>query len=264
MISSLRVHSERAFRVTSAGDYTRFLTSLTSNGARDPAEALRTHTKPGLVADTTSSGALVTPAGFEQWLPFAAEHYKISRNIGDYFLRTVPLFVTDLPNRNGVGFPARELARWSEEGGCQAFMTWKGKPLHVEHKSDDPTQAIGVIVDVAMLPLRRYGNNKLWKVLALNAVDRTKRTDITSKIESGARNTWSMGAMVSGYTCSYCGAEVGECSHIDKDANVVLYEKNGKLVYKLVYGVTGYEFSSVADPAYGVALSDTQPAVLSQ
>lgn len=256
MITSLRssrpVHGIPVQADAYQADFQRFADSLTR---KDP--QLKRHSLPGsseVASDTDAQ--LATPAGFEHWLPFSASHYKISRTLSDYFFRPVILFITDLPNRNGVGFPASELARWSEEGGCQSFMTWRGKPLHVEHKSEDPTQAIGVIVDVAMRPLKGFGDNRLWKVIALAAVDRTKRTDITAEIEANRRNTWSMGALVDGYRCSYCGAEVGECHHIDKDAKVVFYEKDGKLVYKLVRGVFGIELSSVADPAYGVALSD--------
>ncbi len=256
MITSLRSsrpsHEHFVQADTYQADFQRFADSLTRTNPQ-----VKQHSLPG--SSETASEAdtqFVTPAGFEHWLPFSAPHYKISPQLSDYFFRPVILFITDLPNRNGVGFPASELARWSEEGGCQAFMTWRGKPLHVEHKSEDPTQAIGVIVDVAMRPLKGYGDNRLWKVIALAAVDRTKRTDITAEIEANRRNTWSMGALVDGYTCSYCGAEVGNCHHIDKDAKVVFYEKDGKLVYKLVRGVFGIELSSVDDPAYGVALSD--------
>ena len=239
------------------GDYTQFVASLNN---KEPAKTLKPHTGAKKEADASiridPDDVLTTPAGFEHWLPFAAPHYKISPRIEDYFFRPVILFISDLPNRNGVSFPGHELARWSEEGGCQSYMTWKGKPLHVEHKSEDPTQAIGVIVDVAMRPLRGYGENKLWKVIALAAVDRTKRTNVTAAIEANKRNTWSMGALVEGYTCSFCGAEVGECSHIDKDAKLVFYELEGQLVYKQVRGIVGIELSSVGDPAYGVALSD--------
>lgn len=248
MISSLPIRRH----VLASDDYGQFVASLTR---RSTESRLKTHANPDAIT-APGGDALITPAGFESWLPFAAKHHHISPDIKDYFFRPVILFLTDLPNRNGVSFPSRELARWSEEGGCQAFMTWRGKPLHVEHAAEDPTQAIGVIADVVMRPLRGYGSNKLWKVIALAAVDRTKRTSITSAIESGKRNTWSMGALVEGYTCSYCGAEVGECVHIDKDAKMVFYELNGKLVYKEVYGIGGVELSSVEDPAYGVALSD--------
>lgn len=233
-------------------DYTRFLGSLPTISG--PSASVRPPSHGG--KQTAAIDDLVLPTEFEQWLPFAAKHYVISPRIEDYFFRPVPLFITDLPNRNGVGFPAKELARWSEDGGCQAYLTWRGKPLHVEHEADDPTQAIGVVVDVIMRPLVGYGDNRLWKVIALNAIDRTKRTNITSAIEAGKRNTWSMGSLVHGYTCSYCGAEVGKCSHIDENAKVVLYELDGQLVYRLVNGIFGVEFSSVGDPAYGVALSD--------
>jgi hypothetical protein len=61
--------------------------------------------------------------------------------------------------------------------------------------------------------------------------------------------------MVGGYYCSYCGADLGDCSHI-QEGEVAFYELNGKLVYKLVRDVEFFEFSMVADPAYGIAQSD--------
>jgi hypothetical protein len=132
--------------------------------------------------------------------------------------------------------------------------------MHIEHQSDDPTKAIGVIVDVSMVPLKGFGQNKLWKVICLAALDRTKDPERVSRIERGELNTYSMGSLVSAYSCSYCGKEVGEgpdfCTHIDPEEQVVFYELKGKLVYRLVRDVMAVELSSVDDPAFGVAASD--------
>lgn len=279
---ALKLHTSRAHveRSTPEDYYSPTLTGLldsfTMPGALDqldPLEHVEADTEvavdklqgPELTTTDTGVGGLdELPANdtaaanlnLEQWLPFAAKAYSISPSLKDYFFRTAPLFITDLPNRNGVSFPASELAKWSIDGGCQAYQTWKGKPMHVEHEDEDPTKAIGVIVDVAMVPLKGFSNDKLWKVIALFALDRTKNPRITGAIERGERNTYSMGCLVEGYTCSYCDAEVGKCSHIDPEEKVVFYEHQNQLIFKKVYGVEGREFSSVGDPAFGSAVSD--------
>lgn len=201
---------------------------------------------------------------FEDWLPFASPSYKISPDPNDYILRPVVAIISDLPNRNGVGFPTSELTKWNVDGGCQAYRTWIGKPMHSEHgqwhpdpENPDPELAIGVIVDVAMTPLVGFGNNKLWKVLMLAAIDRTKDRERAKRIDAGTLNTYSMGALVNYYTCSYCGKVVGQnCNHIDPEDPVVLYRIRDELVYRLCAGVMGVELSSVGDPAYGIATSD--------
>lgn len=204
--------------------------------------------------------------GFEQILPYAAPALNISADPKDYVLSVIPIMYTDLPNRNGVGFPLKELVKWQVEYGCCAYSTWKGMPMHLEHAADEPKTALGIIVDVALRPIKTHGNGVIWKVVCLGAIDRTKRLGneaipIGEKVATGENNTYSMGAMVDGYTCSYCGAEVGRCTHVDPDIKhspVTFYELNGKLVYKQVYGIKGVELSVVADPAFITAISDVR------
>ena len=120
-----------------------------------------------------ASGKLLTTANteeeskrldFEKWLPYAATELKISTNPKDYIFTVVPIMYTDLPNRNGVSFPLKELLRWRPEYGCQAYKTWVGMPMHQEHQADDHTKALGVIVDVALRPLKDHGNDKNRKI----------------------------------------------------------------------------------------------------
>jgi len=195
--------------------------------------------------------------GFEKWLPFAAPAFNISPDPKDYLFYAVPLLYGDMPNRNGVAFPTLELLKWNVQMGRQAYKTWCGMPMHVEHQSEDPLQAIGVVVDTAMSRIENFANGKFWKVMALVSIDRNKNAPLAEEMEKGERTTYSMGAMVDGTTCSYCGAQVGKCNHIPDDPQrVTFYELNGQLVYKKVYGISGYEFSSVADPAYAISTSD--------
>lgn len=222
------------------------------------------HTSANQIIQDSPEESRINGTRFEDWLPFASLAYKISPVPSDYLFRPVLAIISDLPNRNGVGFPASELSKWNVDGGCQAYRTWVGKPMHLEHgtwhpdpDNPDPELAIGVIVDVVMKPLVGFGENKLWKVVMLAAIDKTKNRSRAKLIEEGKRNTYSMGALVNYYTCSYCKGIVGKtCDHIDPEEPVVLYRIRNELVYRLCAGVLGAELSSVDDPAYGVAASD--------
>lgn len=251
------------------GELDRFGSHELARAPNNPSIVKHVHTPlhqtekaEGLI-EVPSTEIITSVPGFEAWLPFVAPAYNISADRNDYFFRPVPAIISDLPNRNGVGFSAAELIRWNVRAGTQAYKSWIGKPVHVEHgswhpdpKDPDPRLAIGVIVDVAMTPLVGFGGNKLWKVVMLAAIDRTKDKPRAKRMEAGELNTFSMGALVDGYLCSYCGHEVGTCSHIDKDDPLTFYDLRGVLVYKLCVGVEGVELSSVEDPAYGIATSD--------
>lgn len=196
------------------------------------------------------------PTGFEQKLPWLAPVMHISSNPEDYFMFPVPIMYSDLPNRNGVAFPLSELVKWNSDLKCQGYESWRYAPMFVEHQSDDITTAIGVVADVSLRKIEGYGDGKLWKVVALAAIDRTKNPELARRMEAGEINTYSMGAMVDGWTCSYCGAGEGKCAHIDPNAPVTFYELNGRMVFKNVFGIGGYELSVVEDPAYLTAISD--------
>lgn len=209
-----------------------------------------------IVRAEATTEKFAAPTGFEQKLPWLAPALHISPNPEDYFMFPVPIMYSDLPNRNGVSFPLSELVKWNPDLKCQAYESWRFAPMFVEHKSEDITKAIGVVADVALRKIEGYGNGKLWKVVALAAIDRTKNPELAARMERGELNTYSMGAMVDGWTCSYCGAQEGKCAHIDPDAPVTFYELNGRLVHKAVFGVGGYELSVVEDPAFLTAISD--------
>lgn len=191
------------------------------------------------------------------WLPFAAPKYKISPNIDDYIFVPVFTIPSDIPNRNGVAFPLKSLLEFNVEQGCQAYKTFRGKPVHYEHKNDNPEEAYGVIVDSFLRPLKGYGNGKVWKVMLLLAVDRTKSIEFAQDIIKGNMNSYSMGAWVDKYTCSKCGADVGRCKHIAHKSPVCFYQDGEDVVFKNMHGMVGFETSSVGTPAWSVAVSDT-------
>jgi hypothetical protein len=191
---------------------------------------------------------------FSSWLPFASREYKISSNIMDYILVPVITIPSDLPNRNGVAFPLKELTKFSIDQGRLAYKTFAGKPVHIEHANEDPTKAIGVIVDATLRKLDGFAGGKVWKLVELLAIDRSKDKLLASRIVSGDMNCYSMGAWVGGYQCSICNAEMGNCGHLHPREMRDFYEIDGKLCYRKVRDIVGFETSSVQTPAYVSAI----------
>ena len=217
---------------------------LTNGGIRITS-SLNQEVRSGEVLDITT------------WLKQAAAHYHLSGDIRDYVVAPVPVIPTDLPNRNGVGFPLRELMGFMPEYGMLSYKTWKGQPTHYEHKNDDITKAKGVIADTSLRQIQGYGEGKIYKLMMLLAWDRTKDPDLANRILAGDINTYSMGANANNATCSYCGSDVGRCYHISKSMAVPFYEKDGHLVHKVMHGIKGFECSAVEQPAWLIAQSDT-------
>lgn len=195
------------------------------------------------------------------WLPYAASQYNISKDINDYIIVPAFLVPSDLPNRNGVGFPLKELLEFSPDHGMQYYKTLKGKPTHYEHKNADHTIAKGVIFDSYLRPLQGYGGGKVAKLTALLGFDRTRDPDLCHKILTRQINAYSMGAYVGGYFCSYCNAQLGHCGHIDPKRKVDFYLLNGHLVYRRCTRPLFFETSAVGVPAYSVATNDSPVVV---
>lgn len=189
------------------------------------------------------------------WLPFAATKYKISADPSDFLVVPVPIIQTDMSNRNGVGFPLKQLVMFNVEHGRQAYKTWKGKGTYLEHANSDPLEAKGIILDTFLRPIAGTGN-KIYKLIHLLAYDRTKDPDLAKGILKGDYNSYSMGAWVESYTCSYCGAEIGKCPHLHPSEPIDFYMIGDKLVYRNVVNPVGFETSAVAVPAYTQAISD--------
>lgn len=241
-------------------------------GWNNPAKGARQVASPfegSLVHDdgatyTSAPGALA----FENELAAISDAYHISPNPADYFFRPVPAIISDIPNRNGIGFPLKSLTKWNAQQGRLAYMTWKGKPMYEEHgkyhqdpENPDITKAIGVIVDVSLRPLRGFGGNRLWKVMMLAALDRTAKDkthtkDLVGMVERQEVNTYSMGALVSAYTCSICNSAIGRCTHVDEEDATFFQVQNGVIAHRLCWDIEGCELSVVLDPAVGLAASD--------
>ncbi|MFA5135445.1 MAG: hypothetical protein WC505_06705 [Patescibacteria group bacterium] len=190
------------------------------------------------------------------WLPFCSEKYHISSKIDDYVIVEVPIVVETYPNRNLDAFPYEELTAWSTQAGRPRFQTFVGKPVHQDHKNQDDTKAKGVIFDAS---LRQYQGR--WHVVILKGFDRSKDPRLAELVQKKNRIGHSMGSLVQRTECSlpwcrYIGDGITTCEHIRKGSgkgDVV----RGHLVYELLRDFDYVESSSVEDPAYCVALSDS-------
>jgi intein/homing endonuclease len=126
----------------------------------------------------------VVPMDFNTWLPFAAKHYRISRNPEDYVLVPVICMPADIPNRNACAFPLHELVEFNPERGQQAYKTWRGKPTHYEHcfPGDAP-----VLTEAGFVKIKKIKvgdkvlthNNRYKAVTKLFSNGRKKLTQIT-------------------------------------------------------------------------------------
>ncbi len=211
-----------------------------------------------IASDVPGTG-LQIPLDLKTWLPFAAPTYHISADPKDHIIVPCIIMPADLPNRNGVAFPLRELIKWDPEVGRQAYKTWKGMPTYSEHDNEDYTKARGVIADSVMRKLKGFNRDSIWKVILLLTFDRSKYPDVTNRILSGETNSYSMGAWVNSYECSFCNAELGKCNHINKkrpsEMNIV--GQNVEIACRNAIGIRGFETSEVATPAYISAISDS-------
>lgn len=232
--------------------------------------------KPNVIVSNSDSTVIEPESELEQktlqlldyptWLPFAAKLYEISPNIEDYILVTTLICPSDIPNRNGIGFPLKELTEFrAPPVSRMAYKAWAGTPLHYEHKNEIHKDAYGVVLDSSLHKVSNYGGGKLWKVMGIIAVDKTKYPKMAERVRTGAVNTYSMGALVDAFSCSYCGAELTKhkhCSHVnlnrDIDWNIIPhYSGVDHVAFRNAHGISAIEYSIVESPAWTSALSDT-------
>ena len=196
------------------------------------------------------------------WLPLASEHYHISPKLQDYVLVPVPSVITEMPNTNGDAVTKNELLQFNPETGLVAYKTFKAKPTFLEHDNQDITKAKGVILDTYLKVLRGFGNDKHYKLIKLLAFDRTKDSDLCNRILKGEVTTYSMGLLFDSYSCSVCNNRVGKnygraCEHTTLRKPTYLHN-SGRLAYRLMHSIVGFECSCVADPAFSCAISPTE------
>jgi hypothetical protein len=194
-------------------------------------------------------------------LPFAAEAFNISPDLGDYIVTPVEIIRSEIPNRNGTGFLYEELTRYNPMRGDLSYRTWKGMGAYVEHANNrDPDQAAGLILDVSIRRAPEFVGS-FYRLNHLVAFDRNKRPDIATEILERKRTGYSMGSLCNYYSCSYCNRNVsdmgGYCEHIDTRTSqskaMSMKIINGKLAYSQPRGISGIEASSVMIPAASFA-----------
>lgn len=76
-----------------------------------------------------------------------AETYNISTNPSTYFFEAIRANTTNVPNENNDAFHRNELLRFDVKLGMPVYATYSGKPHHVNHRSENPKAARGVILD---------------------------------------------------------------------------------------------------------------------
>ena len=76
-----------------------------------------------------------------------ASQYAVSGNPRDYIFEAIRANTTNTPNENHDGFHQTELFRFDKRIGMPVYQTYIGKPHHVNHKTENPKAARGVVID---------------------------------------------------------------------------------------------------------------------
>ncbi len=149
-------------------------------------------------------------------------------------------------NQNGDAFPEAELLKviGKKDGrDIQAYHSFIGRGLFVNHASDDAEKIRGIILDATWDP-------KTKGVDLLVACDKIAYPELARQIEAGYSNDVSMGTQVQWSVCSECHnkarVEKDYCVHV-KTAKGGFY--NGRPVYEANFGLNFIEISVVATGA---------------
>lgn len=134
--------------------------------------------------------------------------------------------ILPLMNQNKDTFPESELKK--------AYKMWVGRPLCVDHRSDQVEGVRGIILDT-------HYDEKYKRVVGLCALDRITYPDLAHKIKSGVANSVSMGCAVSTAICFVCGNK----AITEKDYCNCMRSKRGEINV----GLNPIELSVVVTPA---------------
>lgn len=189
-----------------------------------------------------------------------ADVYRIQPNPDDYLFLVARCLTADVPNNNGDCFPEPELLRFDPQRNCVVYQTFQNAPLHLNHKAEDRTKALGFLPDVHF---NRDAEDDHF-VEALVAVDRVKNKQIAAELESGKRNEFSMGCLASKVECSICASvaatEEELCHHLryhkgQRDYRGPETGWQPKHCFERCFGVTYTELSVVDDAADRTAVT---------
>lgn len=76
-----------------------------------------------------------------------AETYAINADPASYFFEAIRANTTNAPNENNDAFHQSELLRFDVKLGMPVYRTYAGKPHHLNHRTENPKAARGVIID---------------------------------------------------------------------------------------------------------------------
>ncbi len=174
----------------------------------------------------------------------AGTSYVQQNDVFDYDTENFLYFrcraVSPGPNGNGDFFPPPEIKK--------AYKTFIGKPFCIEHDSDSPDKARGVILDASL-----HEDPDDFYVECLVAVDKVRYPDIARNLELGILNSVSMGCVCSEAECSICHNVARDtehlCPHMNKD-DLRYVKGRSNDAYEINRGISYVELSGVRNPAF--------------
>ena len=223
----------------------------------------------------------------------ASSKFAISDRPEDYLFEAIRANTVNVPNDNHDGFHRNELLRFDTRLAMPVYMTYQGKPHHMNHKANDPKRARGVILDAHYndeapalescyrCNFRTAEENgrdpsgihctKCASVVKddfieiLVAVDTKKDKRLAEAIRAGQLNAGSMGCNCASTICNVCqhvARSTSEfCEHIRGGSKGSLWAKHGSKFQRIqpdqvraVLRSAGYNPSSPDNQIVSVSL----------
>lgn len=188
-----------------------------------------------------------------------ASKYSISADPQDYLFEAIRANTVNVPNENHDGFHKDELLRYDARLDSAVYLTYRSKPHHVNHRTDNPKTARGVIVDAhyndetpaldhcptcntktaernnrdaSGIHCAKCGTTvKDEFVEILLAVDTKKDPIFAEGVRTGQLRAGSMGCNCATTFCNVCGNVARSrnefCKHIRTGSKGTLWAKSG-------------------------------------
>lgn len=218
---------------------------------------------------TVTKTAQVSPASYfldgartldvRALLERVGESYAISTNPEHYFFEAIRANTTSVPNENNDAFTKAELLNFNPKIGMPVYRTYAGKPHHLNHKTDNPRAARGVIIDAHyntdspplevcpscdLRTAERQNRDESGLhckcgttvkdefVEILVAIDAHKDPTFADGVRKGLLKSGSMGCNCLSTTCNVCGhvayARPDFCAHIKAGNKGSLWAKSAR------------------------------------